>query len=320
MRKGLGLFSIICKNELESNFDKILEVIKGGVVDELAIAKIVTLWGASLELTQEFVKVQSFWQDETLFAQSNIKLHFRNHLKKTDSYQSLYHFLKSPDFCGWVAQVSCTSKLNPGGHLERQMIALINTLSDYDAHMVHLKRQHCLQTYSSTLDGNQIHKILCDTAPHVIDTETCRSHVESTLKKTPYQISESTLIHFLLFIPFILFLYSLTFELYPGLILSLFTMTLLQSQFQNSLENDSMIEKAAQQAIEAKVYAREKPDDEMIKAVKHFRTQSLKIRSMNLKEPPVRFVTTCIPSAPALTKEVRQDIHEENGLELVHER
>ena len=318
MRKEFGLFSIICKNELESNFDKILDIIEWGTVDEHSVAKLAIVWQASLNLTRQFLENQSIFHDETSLAHRNLKLHFRNYVQAKGKYQALNRFLKSTEFCGWMGQINRTPKLNINGELENQMLTLIETLSNFDAHMVRLTCEQCRRTYRSTLDGNQIKTLITDTPEQTFDSETCRSHVETSLNKTRFQISETTLIQCFILIPFALFLYSLTFELYPGLILSLFAMVLLQEQFNNALNNDSIIEKASQHAIETRVYAAHKPSDKIIEQICQTREQVSKIRRIATSSPPSYVVATCVPAEPILTKESRTGIPEENSRNFGH--
>jgi hypothetical protein len=319
MRKEFGLFSIVCKNELESNFDKILNITDYGTVDEHSVAKLAIIWRASLNLTKQFLGNQNIFHDETSSAHKNLRLHFRNYVQAQGKYQKLNKFLKSAEFCGWVAQLSRIQKLNLDGELENQMLTLIETLSDLDAHMVRLTCEQCRRTYSSTLNGDQIKTIITDTPVQVFDKETCRSHVENTLNKTAYQISEPTLIQFFILIPFALFLYSLTFEIYPGLILSLFAMILLQEQFNNTLNNDSIIERASQHAIESRLYATEKPSEKIIENICESREQVSKTGNISATSLPSYIYATSVPGAPVLTKNSRTGIPEEisTGLEYV---
>ncbi|MBM4211676.1 MAG: hypothetical protein FJ186_03970 [Gammaproteobacteria bacterium] len=318
--KEFNLFSIICKNELESNFDKIIEILNSKEVTEETITRVYFLWESSLNLTETFIKHQPWHCDERESALTNLRVHFRNYLQEKDAYSQAHFFLSHRGFCGWVGQMQKNTKLDPDNQIRANMYALIGSLSDYDAIFVLNQCFYCAETYQSTLDSHQIKQLIKSTEPVEYSIDLCRSHVEMVLQKTSFKPSESTLIQFFMLIPFLLFLYALTFEIYPALILSLFSMLLLNARFNTLLDQESIIEKTSQNAIEDRVYVEEKASDKMIQAIAKCKGEALRVR--HVKEPLSvnPSIATCIPSCPILTKDERQAISDENQLSAEHAR
>ena len=298
MDKELCQFSIVCKKELESNFEAIVQVIQRSPrVTEECVAKVALIWLASFDLMNQFdtlcVEKSGPYTDTKTMA--NLKCHFFNYLRAENALETVNNLVTHDDFCGWLGQISNFPQYYSDSELMTKMLAMAEAISESTGLAVQSKA--FFKQYSSNLHHETVRYYMNNAPASNYSLEGCKRHLTEVLNTTSFKLSDNNLIEYLTYFQMSIMIFALFTNLLELMAFSLVSMVLLDSWNDTISKSQSNLERMNSEALQTTLYKGDQIPEALCAAILHNRQAVSKIKSHFAVATPVA-QAEIVPASP----------------------